>query len=534
MSRNWWEERIVYQVYPRSFCDSNNDGIGDLKGIINKIDYLSSLGIGAIWLNPIYDSPNDDMGYDIRDYEKIMEEFGTMEDFDELLEKLHQKDIKLIMDLVVNHTSDEHYWFKKSSSDTKNKYSDYYIWKDKPNNWASFFLPSAWSFSDTRKQWYLHLFSNKQPDLNWENENVRKDVYSMINRWLDKGVDGFRMDVINLIAKADGLPNGEGEGNVFSPEYFAMQPKLHDYLREMRQTCFVGRDCLCVGETPFVNEKNAHTLIDEGRQLDMIFQFDLMDMDSGEDKWHIKPFNVKTFKSILSKWQNTLEWNSLFLSNHDQPRSVSRFGDVSTKEYRVRSAKMLGTAVHLLRGTSFIYQGEELGMANVPFSGVDELRDIESLKFYENAQDKEWAFESILKKGRDNARTPMQWNDSKYAGFSQTKPWIDVNPDYIEFNVENEEKQEDSVLNYYKKLIKLKTTNKVIIEGEFKLILEDSESLFIYDRILGEEKIRVICNMTDQKLKIDNQPFKEIILSNIDVKNVDKNLLLPYEARVLR
>ena len=517
MSNNkWWKDRVIYQIYPRSFKDSNGDGIGDIRGIINKIDYLSSLGIGAVWLNPIYDSPNDDMGYDIRNYEKIMKEYGTMEDFDELLEKLHQKDIKLIMDLVVNHTSDEHKWFQESKKSNDNPYSDYYIWRDTPNNWASFFVPSAWSYSDSRKQWYLHLFSKKQPDLNWENLEVRQEVYSMINHWLDKGVDGFRMDVINIIAKADNLPDGEGEGYVFPPEYFAMQPKLHDYLGEMRQKCFIHRDCLCVGETPFVTTENAHTLIEDGKQLDMIFQFDLMDIDAKKDKWNIKPFSVHAFRSVLSKWQNTLKWNSLFLSNHDQPRSVSRFGDDSTKEYRIRSAKMLGTAVHLLRGTSFIYQGEELGMANVKFNHVNELRDIESLQFYENAENKEWAFDSILKKGRDNARTPFQWNSSKYAGFSDVEPWIKVNSDYKEFNGENENIDDFSVLNYYKKLIKLKSSNKVIIEGNFELIMEDSDNLFAYDRVLDNERIRVISNMTNKEVKIKEQPFKNIILHNVE------------------
>jgi len=532
MNRKWWQERVVYQVYPRSFYDSNNDGVGDIRGIINKIDYLKDLGIGAIWLNPIYDSPNDDMGYDIRDYEKILDDFGNMEDFDELLQKLHENDIKLIMDLVVNHTSDEHAWFKQSSLNKNNEYSSYYIWRDEPNNWASFFEPSAWSYSETRKQWYLHLFSKKQPDLNWENEDVRKDVYSMINRWLDKGVDGFRMDVINLIAKAKGLPNGEGSGYVFSPEYFAMQPKLHDYLKEMRENCFVNRDCMCVGETPFTTVENAPSLVEDKKELDMIFQFDLMDMDSDGEKWNVKPFDIKLFKEVLAKWQKTLNWNSLFLSNHDQPRSVSRFGNVSTDELRIRSAKMIATAVHLLKGTSFIYQGEELGMANVPFEGIDELRDIESINFYNNSEDKDSAFNSILKKGRDNARTPMQWDCSKNAGFTKTQPWIRVNPDYIKYNAEKEAQDSFSVLNYYKKLIKLKTSNKIIIEGDFKLIYENSNEIFAYDRIIDNEKIRIICNMSDKQVSLEENEFTNIILTN--VKNPNQNYLLPYETRVIK
>ena len=359
MNSPWWKERVFYQIYPRSFQDSNADGIGDIQGIISRLDYLKWLGIGAIWLCPVYDSPNADMGYDIRNYESIMAEFGTMEDFEQLVEELHKRDIKLVMDLVVNHSSDEHAWFIESRKSKDNPYRDYYIWRDgkegkEPNNWSSFFTPSAWSYDKTTDQWYLHLFSEKQPDLNWENENMRAEVYAMINRWLDKGVDGFRMDVISLLAKAPGMPDGEGEGYVFSEQYFAFQPKLHEYLREMRQNCFVGRDCMCVGETTFVTTHNANSVVGDGQELDLLFQFDIMDIDGKNGKWNVIPFDLLKLKQIISSWQKAIDWNTLFWGNHDQPRAVSRFGSTETEELRVQSAKMLATAMYLMRGTPFI------------------------------------------------------------------------------------------------------------------------------------------------------------------------------------
>lgn len=417
----WWKERVFYQIYPRSFQDSNGDGIGDLRGIIRRLDYLKWLGIGAVWLCPIYDSPNADMGYDIRDYEKIMEEFGTMEDFDALLEGLHRRDIKLIMDLVVNHSSDEHKWFIESRKDKTNPYRDYYIWRDgkdgrEPNNWASFFAPSAWSYDEQTDQWYLHLFSEKQPDLNWENENMRRDVFHMMNRWFDKGVDGFRMDVISIIAKHPALPDGPGDGYVFTPEYFAFQPKLHEYLREMRQACLDGRECMCVGETSFVNTRNANSVVGDARELDLLFQFDIMDMDGAGSKWDAIPFDLMKFKEIISAWQQAIDWNTLFWGNHDQPRIVSRFGSTESEELRVHSAKMLAVAMYLLRGTPFLYQGEEIGMTNMPFERVEQLRDIESLSLLKEAEKAgrtAWAWNGIRKKGRDNARTPMQWDGAR-------------------------------------------------------------------------------------------------------------------------
>ncbi|HOG61165.1 MAG TPA: alpha-glucosidase, partial [Flexilinea sp.] len=457
---------MFYQIYPRSFKDSNGDGIGDLNGIAEKLDYLKWLGVGAVWLNPVYDSPNDDMGYDIRNYEKIMDEFGTMADFDRLLSEMHRRGIRLIMDLVVNHTSDEHAWFVESRKSRNNPYRDYYIWRPgrngkEPNNWASFFTPSAWKYDAATDEWYLHLFSEKQPDLNWENQKVRNEVFAMMNRWFDKGIDGFRMDVINLIAKKPGLPDSDkkpnAQGYVMADDCFANQPKVHDYLKEMRKTCFDGRDCMCVGETPFVTKQIAMDYVDpKNHELDMLFQFDLMDIDSGESgKWEVVPWKIADFKAIITGWQEALKdgWNSLYWSNHDQPRPVSRFGSCTSEIYRVRSAKMLAALMYLLKGTPFIYQGEEIGMTNMPFSDISELRDIESINFYklsEKSGNSKCAWESILIKGRDNSRTPMQWDSSENGGFTTGKPWIRINPNYRNINVRNAMEDDQSILHFYR------------------------------------------------------------------------------------
>lgn len=519
----WWKERVFYQIYPRSFKDSNGDGIGDLKGIISKLDYLKELGIGAVWLCPIYDSPNADMGYDIRDYEKIMSEFGDMDDFDILLEEMHKRDIKLIMDLVVNHSSDEHRWFIESRKSKDNPYRDYYIWADgkndkEPNNWSSFFTPSAWSYCKETGQWYLHLFAEKQPDLNWENPNLREEIYAMINRWFDKGVDGFRMDVITLISKNTELPDGKGEGYVFSPEYFALQPKMHEYLRELRNKCFKGRDCMCVGEATFANETNANTLVGDGDELDLIFQFDLMDIDGGSSKWDLREFDLLKFKSTIEKWQKTLDWNTLFWGNHDQPRVVSRFGSTESEELRNRSAKCLAIAMYLLRGTPFIYQGEELGMTNYPFENVGQLRDIESINLLkQNDGNKDWAWKGIKTKGRDNARTPMQWNNSNNAGFTNGNPWIEVNPNYVLINAEDEEKDSNSILNFYKKIIKLRNSNDVLINGEFNLLWPDHKQLFAYERIYENKKYTIICNISNKNTNLPKKISGNVVLSNFDV-----------------
>ena len=504
MSEQWWKERAFYQIYPRSFQDSNGDGIGDIPGILSRLDYLKWLGIGAVWLCPVYDSPNADMGYDIRDYEKIMSEFGTLEDFDRLVEELHRRDIKLIMDLVVNHSSDEHAWFVESRKSRDNPYRDYYIWRDgkdgkEPNNWASFFTPSAWSYDAPSGQWYLHLFSEKQPDLNWENPKLREEVYAMINRWLDRGVDGFRMDVISILAKTPGLPDGKGEGYVFTPEYFAFQPRLHDYLREMRRRCFDGRQCMCVGETAFVTTQNANSVVGDGRELDLLFQFDFMDVDGQDGKWNVIPFDLKKFKDILVRWQEAIDWNTLFWGNHDQPRVVSRFGSTVTEALRVQSAKMLATAMYLLRGTPFLYQGEEIGMTNFPFRSEEELRDVESLNLLAQARKEgreAWAWNGILHKGRDNARTPMQWEDAPQAGFTTGQPWIAVNPNYHDINVRKAQADPNSILCFYRELLALRQRENALLRGTFRLLLPEHPQLLAYERTFGSDRVIVCCNFS--------------------------------------
>lgn len=547
MSEAWWKERVFYQIYPRSFQDSNGDGIGDLRGIISRLDYLKSLGVGAVWLCPVYDSPNADMGYDIRDYEKIMAEFGTMEDFDELLREMHSRDIRLIMDLVVNHSSDEHRWFVESRSSRESPYRDYYIWRDgkdgrEPNNWASFFTPSAWSYDEGTGQWYLHLFSEKQPDLNWENPSVREEVYAMMNRWFDRGVDGFRMDVISVLAKAPGLPDGKGTpgtgGYVFSPEHFAFQPKLHEYLREMRRRCFDGRDCMCVGETSFVTTENANSVVGDGRELDLLFQFDLMDMDGEGSKWNAIPLDVPKFKRIVAVWQGAIDWNTLFLGNHDQPRIVSRFGDTSSEELWKRSAKCLAALMYLQRGTPFIYQGEEIGMTNAPFETREQLRDVEELNLLalcRSEAELEWAWRGIKAKGRDNARTPMQWSAGENAGFTTGEPWIMLNPNYTGINAEAEERDPDSILNYYRALIALRNSTPALLRGDWSELLPESGQVVAYTRGLDGEEYAVLCNLSRESAPLPCRlgDFGEPVLSNMPADPA-ADTLRPYEAQVLK
>lgn len=522
MSEQWWKERVFYQIYPRSFQDSNGDGIGDIPGILSRLDYLKWLGIGAVWLCPVYDSPNADMGYDIRDYEKIMSEFGTLEDFDRLVEALHRRDIKLIMDLVVNHSSDEHAWFVESRKSRDNPYRDYYIWRDgkdgkEPNNWASFFTPSAWSYDEPSGQWYLHLFSEKQPDLNWGNPKLREEIYAMINRWLDRGVDGFRMDVISALAKAPGLPDGKGEGYVFTPEYFAFQPRLHDYLREMRRRCFDGRQCMCVGETTFVTTQNANSVVGDGRELDLLFQFDFMDVDGQDGKWNVIPFDLKKFKDILVRWQEAIDWNTLFWGNHDQPRVVSRFGSTATEALRVQSAKMLATAMYLLRGTPFLYQGEEIGMTNFPFRSEEELRDVESLNLLAQARKEgreAWAWNGILHKGRDNARTPMQWEDAPQAGFTTGQPWIAVNPNYHDINVRKAQADPNSILCFYRELLALRQRESALLRGTFRLLLPEHPQLLAYERVFDRDRVVVCCNFSSSPAVLPPEFTGSILLQS--------------------
>lgn len=555
MEKRWWKESVVYQIYPRSFCDSNGDGIGDLNGITGKLDYLKELGIDVIWLSPVYKSPNDDNGYDISDYQAIMDEFGTMEDFDRMLATAHEKGIKIMMDLVVNHTSDEHKWFIESRKSTDNPYRDYYIWRPAkedgslPNNWGSCFSGPAWEYDKTTDMYFLHLFSKKQPDLNWDNPAVRQDVFDMMNWWLKKGVDGFRMDVISLISKEPGLPDKEPGINGYATfNVSANGPHVHEYLQEMRQKALNNADTITVGECSGVTleEAKKYARSDE-KELNMVFQFEHMDVDSDEKsgKWTTKKMDLRDLKNILTRWQKGLQdiaWNSLYWENHDQPRSVSRFGNDSD-EYREISAKMLATCIHMMQGTPYVYQGEELGMTNCPFNTLDNFRDLESINaFHELTEQGKMTEEDMMAaigyKGRDNARTPMQWDDSAYAGFSTATPWIMVNPNYTKINAKDQINREDSVFKYYQKLIKLRHESELIVYGTYDLILDDDKDIYAYIRTLGDEKLIVYCNFSENTREVElPEEFTngKVLISNYsDAKVNHKITLRPYEAIVIQ
>ncbi|MBC6974228.1 alpha-glucosidase [Bacillus sp. Xin] len=556
MKKQWWKESVVYQIYPRSFMDSNRDGIGDLRGIIAKLDYLQNLGIDVIWLSPVYESPNDDNGYDISDYRKIMDDFGTMEDWDELLSEMHKRNMKLMMDLVVNHTSDEHNWFIESRKSKDNPYRDYYIWRPgkdgkEPNNWGAAFSGSVWQYDETTGEYYLHLFSKKQPDLNWDNERVRKEVYEMMGFWLEKGIDGFRMDVINFISKEEGLPavKTEEDGYVSGHQHFMNGPNIHTYLHEMNQEVLSKYDIMTVGETPGVTTEEAKLYTAEERhELQMVFQFEHMDLDSGKGgKWDVKPCSLLTLKQNLTKWQKALEqtgWNSLYWNNHDQPRVVSRFGN--DKAYRIESAKMLATVLHMMKGTPYIYQGEEIGMTNVHFDSIDDYRDIETLNMYrekviERGEDEETVMQSIYIKGRDNARTPMQWDATVHGGFTAGKPWIGLNPNYKEINVEQALQDSNSIFYYYKELIELRKKHEMIVYGTYDLILEEHPSIFAYVRTWKDEKLLVIANFTEDNCIFEmpeglHYNSSELLIHNYDVRDegVKSIDLQPYEARAYK
>ena len=555
MEKRWWKESVVYQIYPRSFCDSNGDGIGDLNGITGKLDYLKELGIDVIWLSPVYKSPNDDNGYDISDYQAIMDEFGTMEDFDRMLATAHEKGIKIMMDLVVNHTSDEHKWFIESRKSTDNPYRDYYIWRPAkedgslPNNWGSCFSGPAWEYDKTTDMYFLHLFSKKQPDLNWDNPAVRQDVFDMMNWWLKKGVDGFRMDVISLISKEPGLPDKEPGINGYATfNVSANGPHVHEYLQEMRQKALNNADTITVGECSGVTleEAKKYARSDE-KELNMVFQFEHMDVDSDEKagKWTTRKMDLRNLKKILTRWQKGLQdiaWNSLYWENHDQPRSVSRFGNDSD-EYREISAKMLATCIHMMQGTPYVYQGEELGMTNCPFNTLDNFRDLESINaFHELTEQGKMTEEDMMAaigyKGRDNARTPMQWDDSAYAGFSTTNPWIMVNPNYTKINAKDQVNREDSVFKYYQKLIKLRHESELIVYGTYDLILDDDKDIYAYIRTLGDEKLIVYCNFSENTREVEiPEEFVngKVLISNYsDAKVNHKITLRPYEAIVIQ
>lgn len=554
MKKQWWKESVVYQIYPRSFMDSNGDGIGDLQGIISRLDYLKELGIDVVWLSPVYKSPNDDNGYDISDYQDIMSEFGTMEDWEELLGEMHKREIKLIMDLVVNHSSDEHIWFAESRKSIDNPFRDYYIWREgrngkEPNNWGSNFGGSAWKLDDKTGEYYLHLFSKKQPDLNWDNPKLRNEIYDMMTWWLEKGIDGFRMDVVNFISKVEGLPDDEpkpGKKYASGSKYYRNGPRIHEYLREMNEKALAKFNVMTVGEMPGVTPEWARQYTGESRnELNMVFQFEHVSLDNGPNgKWDLKPLDLCDLKLNLTKWQNELDkagWNSLYFNNHDQPRSVSRFGNDG--EYREKSAKMLATLLHMMKGTPYVYQGEEIGMTNVRFSSIEEYRDIETLNFYKEALNDGWtedkALESIYAKGRDNARTPMQWDSSEHGGFSDGTPWIKVNPNYKDINVEKAMKDPDSVFHYYKKLIELRKKNEIIVYGRYNLILDQHPEVYAYTRTLGNQILLVLCNFyggnpeVEPPAYIQEKKFEALIGNYKDIQINRTIKLRPYEAQVL-
>ena len=517
---HWWQKSVVYQIYPRSFMDSNGDGIGDLQGIIRKLDYLRNLGVDVIWLSPFYASPNADNGYDISDYQKIMEEFGTMEDFDELLKEAHQRNLKIIIDMVVNHSSDEHEWFKKSKAGIE-PYRNYYIWRKgvdgkEPNNWRSNFSGSAWTYSEERQEYYLHLFHKKQPELNWQCAELRNEIYRMMNWWLDKGVDGFRLDVINYIGKNPEFPDGvigkDGLGD-FVP-YAVNLPISHDYIKEMNSQVWHNREgILTVGETPFAGTDDAvqYSCLDN-TELNMVFQFEHMDLDNAEDgsKWSDRRIPLLELKRSFSNWQRKLygkAWNSLYWCNHDQPRVVSRLGNDTDETWWNKSAKMLATCLHFMQGTPYVYQGEELGMTNYPFSDIRDFRDVESINAYHEYTeilhvDSDKMISYLRNKSRDNARTPMQWDETDEAGFTTGVPWMPVNPNYKRINAAAQIGDEDSVYNYYRKLISLRKEYPIIVNGDFELVGENNADVFAYLRHWKDQILWVACNFTDRMQKI--------------------------------
>ncbi|MBS4957256.1 MAG: alpha-glucosidase [Clostridium celatum] len=542
MEKKWWHNSVVYQIYPRSFKDSNGDGIGDLKGIISKLDYIKFLGVDVLWISPIYKSPNVDNGYDISDYCDIMDEFGTMDDMKLLIKEAKSRDIKIMMDLVVNHTSDEHKWFKESRKSRDNEYRDFYVWRnpvngDVPSSLKSNFGGSAWTLDKSTGQYYLHMHDKKQPDLNWDNQRVREKIYEMMNFWLDLGIEGFRMDVIELIGKdVDNLLIVNG-------------PNLHTYIQEMNKMTFGDRDIITVGETWAADTNIAKLYCDPKRkELGMVFQFEVISMDKqpGKRKWDLAPLNFVEFKKIFSKWQTELHsegWNSLFGNNHDLPRMVSRWGN--DKEYRMESAKMLATMLHMQKGTPYIYQGEEIGMTNIRFDSIDDYNDIESLNMYKERLSQGYSLEEIMEsiyaKGRDNARTPMQWSKENNAGFTTGTPWLKVNKNYKYINVEQAINDENSILYYYKKLIKLRRESDVIKYGDYKLILEEHPEIFAYTRSWNDDNILVICNFYGNTINVFlgeeySEKDSQIILSNYkDAKILGRDIKLrPYEAIVYK
>jgi oligo-1,6-glucosidase len=561
----WWKSAVVYKIYPRSFADGNGDSVGDLVGIISRLDYLAELGVDVVWLSPVYPSPQDDNGYDISDYQNIDPVFGSLGDFDNLLAALHERGMKLLMDLVVNHTSDEHPWFVESRSSPENPKRDWYWWRGpragmaagepgaEPNNWGSFFSGSVWELDESSEQFYLHLFSRKQPDLNWENPAVRAAIYEMMRWWLDRGVDGFRMDVINMISKDPALPDGRvPRGGLYGDASASTicGPRIHEFIQEMHREVFAGRagSFLTVGETPGVTLDEAILFTDPARaEIDMVFQFEHVALDQGPTKWDVHPLRLPDLKASLGRWQAGLAevgWNSLYWNNHDQPRAVSRFGDDGP--YRVRAAQALGTVLHLHRGTPYIYEGEELGMTNAPFASIADFRDIESLNHYAVAvgagADPADVLVGLRAMGRDNARTPMQWDSTPNAGFTTGRPWIEVNPNYLEINVAAAKADPHSVLHHYRRLIEFRHTHPVVALGDFRMLLPEHEQIYAFTRSHDGVQLLVLANLSglDAHAGIDDAGSwlgAQLMLGNYpagDVMLADDLHLQPWDARIYR
>ena len=550
MERAWWKEAVVYQIYPRSFMDSNGDGIGDLPGIISKLDYLKELGVDVIWLSPCYKSPNDDNGYDISDYRDIMDEFGTMEDFKTLLAGIHERDMKLVMDLVVNHTSDEHPWFVESRKSKDNPYRDYYIWRDpkdgkEPNNWTSYFSGPAWEFDETTGQYYLHLFTRKQPDLNWENEKVRYEICDMMKFWLDMGCDGFRMDVANLYSKVPGLPDGIPRKGRIGAENYQNGPRIHEFFHEMNREVLSKYDIMTVGEMSDVPLEEALKYAGKDRhELNMVFQFEHDDLDTVDgERWAYRKVPLPELKAVLSKWQvamNGKAWNSLYWTNHDQPRTVSRRGN--DKEYRKESQKLLYTMLMTMQGTPYIYQGEEIGMTNVSFDSIEDYDDVEihncwKERVIKGGEDPEKLLDGIRYRARDNARTPMQWSDEENGGFTTGTPWLKVNPNYKEINVKEALADEDSIFHYMQKLIRMRKENLIAVYGDFKEYEPDNRQLYIYERNDQGQKMFVVLNFSDQEaaFTMPEEWKKEetrFLIGNYPEKPLESRTFAPWEAAV--
>ncbi|MEZ2717352.1 glycoside hydrolase family 13 protein [Niallia circulans] len=550
MTQKWWKEAVAYQIYPRSFMDSNGDGIGDLKGIITKLDYLKELGIDCIWICPMYKSPNDDNGYDISDYQDIMDEFGTMDDFDLLLYEVHQRGMKLIIDLVINHTSDEHEWFVESRSSLNNPKRDWYIWRDgvdgkEPNNWESIFGGSAWQLDEATGQYFMHIFSTRQPDLNWENEEVRKALYNMINWWLDKGIDGFRIDAISHIKKEEGLKdmdNPLGLDYVPSFDKHMNVEGIQPFLEELKNETFAKYDIMTVGEANGVKVEEAELWVGETKgKFNMVFQFEHLDLWDNEKNYGV---DVMELKQVLNKWQKGLEnkgWNALFIENHDKARSVSTWGN--DKEYWKESAKALGMMYFFMQGTPFIYQGQEIGMTNVQFPTIEEYDDVATKNLYKLKREEGFSHKEVMEiiwsTSRDNSRTPMQWSSDEYAGFSDHTPWMGMNPNYLDINVESQKQDPDSIYHFYKKMIELKKSGPILTYGTFDLVDEENKQVFAYTRTLDDKKMVIISNLSAEEAVFENRvvelEHENLLLANYPVEEHEPTTsisLKPYEARL--